>query len=356
MPATSSKNLILPSFEIAINGSLLAIDAETHVMRVRVDEDVNLPNMFTIEATGLNDRQTEIPWLDDAALSAIGNPVEIKLGYTGELATLLKGEITGLEPEFVIHRLPNLLIRGYDRRHRLQRGCKTRTFVQQKDSDIASQIASEAGLDTQVEDSQVTHDYVLQANQTDLAFLQQRARQIQYEVGVDDQTLIFRPVANADTEAFTLTLEDDLLEFYPRLSSIGQVTEVTVQGWNPKDKEQIVAQAGAGAEVSTMAGQESGAALAQTAFGSASGQISSYPVTTQAEADQLAQAHFNRSILNLITGEGICRGRTDLRAGKVITIEGIGRQFSGQYYITATSHRYGPRGYFTHFTVRRNAV
>jgi uncharacterized protein len=355
MPATSAKNLILPSFELIVNGSPLAIAAETSVIRIGVDEDVNLPNMFTIEVTGL-DNQQEIPWLDDPTLSAIGNPVEVKLGYTGELTTLLKGEITSLEPEFVIHRLPNLLIRGYDRRHRLQRGCKTRTFVQRKDSDIAARIASEAGLDAQVTDSEVTHEYVIQANQTDLAFLQQRARQIHYEVGIEDQTLIFRPVANAETEALTLTLQDGLLEFYPRLSSMAQVTEVTVWGWSPEDNDTIVAQAGVGAEVGSMAGENTGATLTENAFGSAIRQISDHPVMNRPEADQLAKAYFNRSILNLITAEGICRGRTDLRAGKVITIDGIGKRFSGQYYVTTTSHRYGPKGYFTHFTARRNAA
>ena len=48
--------------------------------------------------------------------------------------------------------------------------------------------------------------------------------------------------------------------------------------------------------------------------------------------------------------------RTDLRPGKVIKIDRVGKRFSGQYYVTAVAHRYTPhRGYQTHFTVRRNA-
>jgi phage protein D len=189
-----------------------------------------------------------------------------------------------------------------------------------------------------------------------MEFLQERARRIQYEVVVDDKTLLFRPVANAETEILTLTPNDDLLEFFPRLSSVRQVSEVTVRGWNPKDKAEFVGKAKTGDEVSTMAGKVTGGALIESAFGAAIAMVSDRPVMTQAEADQLAKARFNNVALALICGEGTCRGRTDLRAGKVIKIDGVGKRFSGQYYVTSTSHRYSPQnGYFTHFTIRRNA-
>ena len=200
------------------------------------------------------------------------------------------------------------------------------------------------------------HDYVLQANQTDMDFLQERARRIQYEVVVEDKTLFFRPVSNAEGEIVTLTMNDDLLEFYPRLSAVRQVSEVMVRGWNPKEKQEIVGQARTGDEVSTMGGQNSGPTLFESAFGTVVGAVSDRPVMTQAEADQLAKARFNNVALALIRGEGVCWGRTDVRSGKVIKIDGVGKRFSGQYYVTATTHRYTPhRGYYTHFTVQRNA-
>ncbi|MCM0593895.1 MAG: hypothetical protein KA716_28400 [Gloeotrichia echinulata DEX184] len=205
---------------------------------------------------------------------------------------------------------------------------------------------------------------MLQANQTDMEFLQARASQIQYEVVVEDKTLFFRPVGNAKPEILTLTFKADLLEFYPRVSAIGQVAQTAVQGWNFKEKAKILGQARAGDEVSTMGGQKSGAALSQSAFGNGTGVISYHPIMSQAEADQLAKANFNQGVQMLITGEGICKGRTDLRAGKVIKIDGdrIGKQFRGEYYVTAASHRFSARsshngrgGYYTHFTFKRNA-
>ncbi len=357
MPVAKPKSPLVPDFEVVIDGTPLPLKAQARVVDLAVDDDAGIPSMFTLELGGSDDQEEDTVWIDDQDLFAVGNTVEVKMGYVDDLETLIIGEITGLEPEFVFNRLPSLTVRGYDRRHRLHRGRKTRTFVQQKDSDIADQIASEAGLTGQAEDSQVTHDYVLQANQSDMEFLQERARRIQYEVVVEDKTLFFRPVANAESEIATLSMEDDLLEFYPYLSSVRQVSEVTVRGWDPKEKKEIVGQAKTGDEVSTMGGQDSGGALIEDAFGSAAGIIGDRPVMTQAEADQMAQARFNNVALALIQGHGVCWGRTDLRPGKVIEIEGVGTRFSGQYYVTAANHRYMPqRSYYTRFTVRRNAL
>lgn len=357
MVTTTSRVLLLPSFEIRVNGSPLPLAAEVHVIRVCVDDDVNLPSMFTLEFAGLDDlNRSTIPLIDDSKQFAIAHSVQVKLGYKDALKPVMNGEITGLEPEFHHNCPPSLTVRGYDRRHRLQRGRKTRTFVQQKDSDIVAQIASEAGLAAQAIDTKVTHEYVLQANQTDREFLHERARLIQYEVVVDDTTLHFRPVGNDASPVVTLSLDNDLLEFYPRLSSMGQVSDVHVQGWNPKDKQPLVGKAAGGDEVSTMGKAKSGATVSKAAFGEAIAAISDRSLFSQAEADQIAKAHLNRRVLGLIQGDGICIGHTELRAGKVIQIDGVGQQFSGRYYVTTASHRYGPNGYYTHFTVQRNAL
>jgi phage protein D len=265
------------------------------------------------------------------------------------------GEITGLEPEYVVDRLPSVIVRGYDRRHRLQRGRKTRTFLAQKDSDIAAQVAKEATLKADVEDSKVIHDYVMQANQTDLEFLQERAGRIQYEVVVIDKTLQFRPVKNNQSEVMTLVIGEHLLDFYPRLSMVQQICEVSVRGWNPKEKKQILSAADVGFESAEMGGSKSGPQLNQ-AFGPMKDLLAMRPAMTQAEADQIAKAALSQKALSLIEGEGTCLGRTDLRSGKVIKITDVGRRFSGQYYVTNAIHRYTAQGgYRTQFQVRRNA-
>ena len=351
----SSNVPLVPQVDVIINGAPVSDSVLRYVEDVLVDDSVELPSMFSFTMTSSDAQGQDAPWIDDSLFS-IGSVVEIKMGADQSVTSMIIGEITALQPEFTLSRLPLLRVEGFDRRHRLQRGRKTRTFLNKKDSDIASQIGGEAGLSVTATDSATTLDYVLQANQTDWEFLCERARLIRYGVVVQDKTLFFQPVGNAESEVLTLDIRQDLLEFYPRLSSVGLATNVRLQSWSVKDKAAVLGNSSAGDEVSTMGGQSSGAAIVGAAFGDAIDIVSDRPVSAQAEADQIAKARFNELVLGLITGEGLARGRTDLRAGKVIKIDGIGSRFGGQYYVTSAIHRYSPAsGYVTEFTVRRNA-
>ena len=356
MPNANSTQRLAPEFRVRINGADPPLRAVTDLITATVHEDVGAPGMFTLQLINWDMTNLEVTWADDD-LFAEGNQVEIQMGYVDNLETLMIGEITGLEPEFSADEVPKLTVRGYDRRHRLLRDRKTRSFTQVKDSDIASQIAGELGLTARVEDSGVTLDYALQHNQTDMEFLQERAWRIGYEVAVDDRALYFGPHRNTESEVLTLARDVDLIEFYPRSTVLNQVGQMAVRGWNPKDKAAIVGRAGTGDETTTMDGSTTGPTAADDAFGQASAASVDRPVFSQAEADQIALGLFNGMALAHIRGEGVCIGRADLRAGTVIRMEGLGRRFSGLYYVTSATHRYSPaRGYHTAFIVRRNAT
>ena len=346
----------IANVEVLINGQPLAPFAKAHLARVTVEKDTVLPSMFELILTASPQQASATAWIDDQQLFDVGREVRISMGYGDALENVITGEITGLEPAFIYNGLPTLTVRGYDRRHRLQRGRKTRSFVQQKDSAIAEQIAREAGLSVQAEDTRVTHPFVFQANQTDLGFLQERARLIHYEVVVKNRTLLFRPVGNDASSTITLSFMDHLLEFHPRLSTMGQISEIEVRSWNLQEKQAFVGRAGRGNEGSTMGGRESGAALQARAFGAAVEVMSRRPAFAQAEVDQRATASLNHRVLDLVAGEGTALGRTDLDAGQVIEISDIGVRFSGRYYTTSVKHQYTQHNYLTHFTVRRNAV
>jgi phage protein D len=355
MPKAEFSQPLVPLFAVIINGSPLKAAELAYVTSIAVDEAVDLPGMATIELSGADTLGKRLPWVNDARFD-IGHAIEIKLGYGGRLERLFAGEITGLEPKYTANGVPSLLVRGFDRLHRLLRGRKSRTFVKQKDSEIVSKVVQDAGLTAEATDSRVTYEHVYQHNQTDWEFLRVRAQRIGYEILAADKKVLFRPVANDGTEALTLTFNNDLLEFHPRLTSALQVDEVSALGWNVKDKKVFVGTSRVGDEVSKMGGQQSGGAIASKAFGAASEKIDFSSLTTQAEADQVARAKLNDAALRLIVGEGLCYGRTDLRAGKVIKLDGIDQRFSGLYYVTATVHSFTLRnGYQTHFNVRRNA-
>jgi uncharacterized protein len=354
---------LTPTFQVRLGGRDLPSLALARLTAVAVYEDLQAPGMFTLQLWDSRDREQRLTLADDPVFD-VGTAVVIRMGYVDRLETLLEGEITGLELEHGARDSLQLTVRGYDRRHRLLRGQKTRSFTKMSDSDIAKQIASEhelsstesdttsdiaqkiaqeQGLSPTESDTTETLDYVLQHNQTDLAFLQERAWRIGYEVTIKNTTLYFRPYQHRQPEVLTLERED-LLEFSPRLSTLSQVDAVEIRGWDIKNKKAVIGRA-----------QATGGPT-QLPFALGRAVSVNRPVVSQEEADKMAQGRLDDIGLDYITGEGRSVGRTDLRAGTVVRIAGLGQRFSGLYYLTATTHIYAPaQGYYTTFAVRRPA-
>src|SRR5262249_41939314 len=159
------------------NGENLSADRYARLTEVSVEQSLHLPSMCTIRLHDIGSqpsRATFFQLLDQDALP-IGAELEVSLGREGPAEVVFKGEITAVELEASTERMPRIVVRAYDRAHRLMRGRHSRSFVQMADSDIVSKLATEVGLSAQAESTNPVHDYVFQYNQTNWEFLRQRA-------------------------------------------------------------------------------------------------------------------------------------------------------------------------------------
>jgi uncharacterized protein len=343
-----------PSFKVFKGGSPLPDDAVFDLMGVSVSQYVEGASTFTLTFNCRDFDKQEFKYLDDNLL-AEGTEIEVKCGFADSLQSLIKGEVTALEPEYPDAESPTLKVHGYDRLHRFRRGRRTQSYVKVKDSDIAQQIAGKLGLSCTADDSSVTYDYVLQDNVSDVDFLLQRARRINYEVVVQDKTLYFRKTPFDRSGATVLAYGVTLRSFYPRLSTMGQVSEVVVQGWDAKNKAPVKGTA-TNSDVNPMGGQTLGVTISTKAFSKSSMLLAERPVLSAAEAQQAARGRLNEIALGFITGEGLAIGHPDIQAGRVVELKGLGRRFSGKYYVTSATHTVNQGGYSTRFTVARTAA
>jgi phage protein D len=344
-----------PSFKVFVRGRELPPETAVDVLEVCVSEYVEGASAFTLTLNNWASDKQELKWVDGDLL-AEGVEIDVRVGFVDNLKSLIVGEVTALEPEFHEGEAPTLKVQGYDLLHRFRRGRKTRSFLNVSDSQIAQQIAGELGLGAQIEDSSVVHEYVLQHNQTDIDFLLRRARLIDFELLVEDRDLVFRPTPNDRAKVVTLEYGLTLKSFYPRLSTLQQVSEVVVRGWDLRTKQAIVAQARQGDERSMMSGTRLGVAIAEQAFFATEDLIADTPVASVGEANQIARGRFNDMTLQFVSGEGTAIGNTDIRAGRVVELTKLGKRFSGPYYVTSSTHAVGPSGYTTRFTVARSAT
>ncbi len=355
----------VPRFRIVIGGVELQSGATVDVLSVSVTETVNQADSFTFT---VRDRHPtagrlfaggdELRWMDSETFNE-GSEVEIYLGYVEDMPLLIRGEITALGPSFPSSGSPTLQVQGQSLYHRLQRTRRREPFDSATDTDIARKIAASLGLSFQGDDTAVQHDLVSPNGATYAAFLGERARRLNFEVTVKDRTLYFQRRRYLDTPTSALTLEwgRDLISFTPRLSLYNAVTRVTVrspQTSEGRGKEPLVGTAQAGDERAIM-GDETGSQIAQTLFGENHQVLDDHNVASAQEANDVARAQLEGQGLDFITGRGACAGNPSLLSRQVIELKGLGRRFSGHYYVTSTTHTIDSGGYRTEFEAKRNA-
>ncbi len=340
---------------VKIGGSPVSDEFMDDLAEIVVNTDLHLPSMFTLR---LQDHKYK--WVDDSLLD-LGKEVEISIdpsdlgNTTGTTGVLIKGEITALEPEYGPQEgVLRLTVRGYDKGHRLHRGKKSRTFLNMKDSDVVAKIAGEAGLTADADATSVTFPYILQNNQTNMEFLQERARRIGYWVYVDGVggKLCFKKATADRGSGPELTWGETLYSFSPRLSGVHQADKVKVFGWDSKAKKAILSEVAPVAPSNQGGITKGGGAAAKTAFGgSAEAVVVSEPVITVDDAKAMAEGLGEQISRNYLWAEGRCFGDTKVQAGMVVTIKNVGTRFNGKYLVTAATHIYDGREYWTEFSI-----
>ena len=329
---------------LTVEGRPLAVELYPLLTLVRVEESVQLPDAFTLR---FDDPHFE---LFDRGLFTLGTRLDIALRAESEPVTVTSGEVTAISVEPGAAGRHELVLTGLDVTHRLARGPKTRSFLQMTDADIAVQIAADHQLDTDIAPTGEVHDYVLQASQTDYAFLRQRADRIGFDLWISDHTLYFKPRPRSATTPPVLRWGANLHTFKVRFSSTDRCEEVTVRGWDPIAKRAVVGRATEGDFGTTAPAAAELADSARHAFGSVARFAGQFPVSTQAEADALATSLLHRASGGEVLLRGEAQGDPLLTAGAEVSIEQVGRRLAGRYRLTSVEHLYGTsRPYVTRF-------
>lgn len=340
---------LVPEIEVLIDGQKLTEATMGRIMTARVSYSLDKSDMFKIT---FNDADFT---LQNSKKFEAGKEITVKLGYSQKFEKMIEGEIVRLDFSYETHAPISMTIVGFDKMFRLNRTKNSRSFIKMTDSQIAKQIASEMGLQSDVESTSQKFDYVFQNNQSNLNFLKQRAKRIDYEVEVEESKLVFKKARHEGRDkSVDLVWDRTLIEFHPKIDATKIVDEIVVTGWNPKTKKLIKGKASAGDEKKSIKG-DSGSSALKGKFKSSNSKnfkVDS-PIVSQEEAETIAKARLNQMNMEYITGYGVAIGEPKIQAGKLISITDVGDMLNGEYYITACEHIFSARGYRTYFDVKR---
>jgi phage protein D len=268
--------------------------------------------------------------------------------------TLFDGRITALEAHYHDRGPRNLNVLAEDRFQDLRMTRRTRTFADVTDADVFSRVANDHGLTPRVDVTGPTHKVLSQTNQSDLAFLRERARAVDAEIWMEGSTLHARTRAGRDAGTKRLTYGAELFEFSVLADLAHQRTSVFVNGWDVGAKRALQFEATDSVLGGEMNGDLSGASILRTAFGPRKEALAHTVPLTEQEAQAEAESFFRRTARRFVVGRGACTASAALRVGGHVELAGLGPLFNGKYYLSEVRHTFDfARGVRTAFTCER---
>jgi phage protein D len=368
VPIYSGQDFYVPYFQVKIAGRPQGQDVVRDIQQVSYKDNITEIDSFDITINNW-DAQTRAYKYSDSDLFDPGKELELWMGYYGKdkLRLMVRGQITALHPSFPSGGGSTLAISGLNVLHKLRTKQESHSYESKTDSEIAEEVADRLGIDIQTDSApdEKRFDYLFQDNQYDIIFLMERARRIGYDLFVDEQgqngqagqpLLRFGRSLQVRQVTYKLTYGRSLIEFKPELTTANQVSEVTVRGWDAVNKKKIE-QTAKRSEISIKGvGAAGGQAAIEQSFNQRKEIVATKPIESDAEAKTLALRTLEENAKDMVKGSGSTVGLPDLRAGNVVTIDGLGKRFSGRYFITSSTHAMGDGGYTTQFECRREEL
>lgn len=321
------------------------------LLTLLIVEDIN--GLYRCEATfgnwGSAKNALDYLYFDRRTLD-FGKSFKVKLGTD----TLFDGRITAIEGHFHKTGPRNIASLAEDRFQDLRMARRTRTFSDLSDSDLFNRIANEHGLSPSVNVSGPKHKVLSQINQSDLAFLRERARSIDAELWMDGNTLHAKSRASRNGGTRKMTYGGELHEFTVLADLAHQRTSVAVSGWDVASKSALKHEASDSVITGELDGLTSGASILSSGFGQRKESIvHTIPLTAQ-EAQTQAESYFKMNARRFVVGRGICDLSSQLRVGSYVDLRSLGALFNGKYYLTEVRHTFDfANGLRTAFTAER---
>ena len=331
-------------YYVKIGGAEFTQGKKDGMERLVLEDHVDMVNMLTVRLGG-GEGQPE--WNFN-----IGDPVECRLGKGQD--AIFKGEVVAMEPGYQVEGIASITLRALDKMHRLGRGRKSRHWEEMKDSDVAKEVGAESGLSVDADPTDETMPYILQRNESNIAFIKRLAARNNFLCRVVGDKLEFKK-ATFGGAGKEIAMGGNLRSMRMAYNSMDQVQKVVVRGWDIAAKEEIVGQASAG-DITSIGGGKRGAEVSG-AFGDSTAYVTDVPVSSQAMANAIAKSELERMARQFCRGSASVNGDDSIRAGTMVTFKGLPKGQNGSVYVMATRHIVSQRsGYTTEFTFCSNTL
>jgi len=260
-----------------------------------------------------------------------------------------------MEAEFPDTDPPELLLLAEDRLQQARMTRRTQVYRDVSVADIADQVAQRLSLRAEVSGLRTPTGTWVQLNESDLAFLRQLLKRFDADLQIVENRLEVAPISEVQRQVIAMQLSEDLRSVRFVADLAHQATAVTSAGWNPLTGRAVNGR-GQGQHLGPGRGRR-GATLLQETLGERVEHVGHIPVTTDDEAQALADTEFDQRARSFVRAEGTATGHPSIRVGAHLQLGGISARFTNTYYVVSTHHHYDlMQGYMTDFKAESAAL
>jgi len=365
----ASKDYYVPRFQIKLGNRPLEREVIFDITQVTYKDSIEEIDSFELTINNWDAEKLAFKYSDQKLFDP-GQRLELWMGYynQNDWTKMITGEITSLRPTFPAGGQPTLAVSGLNLLHRLRKKQRSDSYKNKKVSQIAKEIGGRLNVEVNTEKvvgNEVVYKHLFQDDRYDIVFLIEHARRNGYDLYVDEtktDTLVLARSEGQREVTYKLHYAGShteskaggaLIQFQPNLTTANQVGKVTVRGWDAVHKRKISETVTRDQIEIRNEGQGEGKFDIERAFGDREEIVTTPPVESKAEAKELAKQTLKNIAKDMVKGSGSTVGLPDLRAGIILELTGLGKRFSGRYFVTATTHTISDSGYTTQFECRK---
>ena len=148
-------------------------------------------------------------------------------------------------------------------------------------------------------------------------------------------------------EMITVSPGAGLKKMRVRFKAGSQVSEISIHGWDPKTKKEIVGKAKAQGVIGEGSKQHGSGTLSFAAH--------EHMPTDTATAEAMAKGRMRKIAEGFVNAQVEMIGNAGLLPGAEVTFDKMGEKLDGQYRVEKAHHEFSKHGYFTRFNAVRIA-
>src|SRR5260370_2184923 len=230
----------IPDFVIKINGQAISRSMRASVSSVHYQDGIE--GADRVEVALVNDN---LRWFKEASLKT-NNSLSLSMGYVDDMQDMFSGEITGIDATFPGSGVPSLTVIGHDRINKMTHGNIQINWPSMPDPGIVATIAGKYGLVPDADSGGLLAalisivEFILDGHErrqtvSDFEFLSQIAREYGLDMYIDPfrpNTLLFSGLelsSQRPVRKLVWRQDGSLIDFTPRLSTVGQVFGVGIR-------------------------------------------------------------------------------------------------------------------------------